>query len=352
VLPRAAQGLLLASIFLNPYIIYFNYSIMSESLFFTAQIFFLAFFIQYLAAPTLRALALASAGLAVLVRAAGWSLVRLLPILLVLAGGRARLNRTALVAALAIPCAATVAAGSTAKSLRFGSDSRTQAPRILFEKTMLFSAGPSPYPAGSAEDKLRALTEQQGGEVRNFIARVPTLVARTVLDTDYQGYLMTAYQWAMVMPAIADGKRFATEAQGERVVLKVAMKRISTVPAAYLKASLGNALFHWASLNNAMAYDAIVGMTQGQLRFPLVAADSQAFFPVLMTTKPHAFKLIASYVIVGVTALLGVLSVVCVASYAWMRWVRGKDDDLLRWPPTAASRPMATIFCWATSPSP
>jgi len=231
--PRWLIFAALIAVSLNPAIIQFHFSIMTESLFITALLWFLSGMIGVLTRPSWRhflILSIATGG-AIVVRPVGYSLVPVLAIAAAAAIWNDRDRSIALGLAAIVPLSLLILASAGISSAVHGKAQTSLAPQQLFSKSMLVSAGPSPYLLNDPRAAMWAFAEARGALPRTYLDQAPEVVRQQLLGP-YENFFANPFFHQAILPAakLASANGAATP---QTVVLDVALDRLMAAPIGY-----------------------------------------------------------------------------------------------------------------------
>ena len=234
-----------------PQIREFHASILSESVFLSLLVMFLALTVRFMDHPGWRAMvALAIvAGVATMVRRTGFAFVPVMLVMLLL-------MRSRFVAAALVPFAAILAADQIAVRAVHGDAASSLMGRHMFAKAALIDAAPAPPSADPVRRALDDQLEQRFAPIRAMLAEAPAHV-RAVLSLYYE----TCLQGGCADEARA-ATRASTEARQTAVMGSAGLARIRRAPWNFLALTR----MHYQSL-----------WTVNRLRHPTIAADLNAF---------------------------------------------------------------------------
>ena len=255
-----------------PQIREFHASILSESLFLSLLVVFLAFSVRFAYHPTwhLMVLVATAAGLNATVRRTGFALVPVMVLMVILQRQKLRGSQPSLffVAALA-PFLVIVGAEQAAAPVVHAGESSSLMGRHMFAKAALIDAPPAP----PSRDPVRAALDQHLQEdyapIRAFLASAPSDL-RAVLAIYYETCLQGGCvdRSRALMPDL-------NEAQQTEILGVAAMARIGRAPLAFARLTAMNYLSLW---------------TVDRLRHPDRAAALTAF---IASHRPMPFEKLA-----------------------------------------------------------
>ena len=257
-----------------PQIREFHASILSESLFLSLQVIFLALAVRFMHQPTWRLMVFAAiaAGMSAMVRRTGFSFVPVMLVMALLANAR---NPLLIVAAVA-PFAVIVGIERAVAPVIYAGEASSLTGRHLFAKAALIDAPVAPAAkatAGRPDDVVRLALDDQlenaYAPIRQMLASAPPHV-RAVL---------TIYYETCLQGGCADEARAAThelnEARQTAVMGAAGLARIRRAPMSFLKLTW----LHYRSL-----------WTFNRLRHPDTSAALNAF---LSTHRPLPYEELA-----------------------------------------------------------
>lgn len=262
--PWLALAVLIGSMAL-PQIREFHASILSESLFLSLVVVFLALSVRFMHHPTWRLMAMIAitAGVSATVRRTGFAFVPVMLVMVLLA----RVPRYFL-AAIA-PFAVIAGLDHAVTTMIHGGNASSLTGRHLFAKAALIEAPPAPSATDPVRRALDDQLEHAYAPIRQMLARAPSHV-RAVL---------TIYYETCLQGGCADQARAATgettEARQTDVMGNAGLARIRRAPLSFLQLTW----MHYGSL-----------WTVNRLRHPDIAADLNAF---LATHRPLPYEELA-----------------------------------------------------------
>jgi hypothetical protein len=326
---RTYATILAGLIAFNPFVIGFQFEIMSESFFISFEILMLCAVMAFAKDAKAAHLAAASlfTGLSIIVRAAGWSFVPMLPLcVLLLLPAPFEIGRRwrGYAAALTLPLVAVIGLTIAFQHAYFGADYRSAAPRSFFSKAMLVQEGASPYAQGSLEDRLWRLADDDGGAVRAYLASIGDPLARADWSARYQAYFTSKYETDRVLPYAVQAGQAPTVPAAERAVLTVALARLERAPFSYLGVAADGYIFQWLPVNDAMDYPALESLWRTRPPPLTGPADASIFAP----EKPGAFKVIMSWMECIGLGTLGLITLASIAFHARERWRKAPFDPI------------------------
>ena len=185
-------------LFLNPVFIYYHYSILTESVFFSFVVLIVSFIILVAKSP-LSYVSWAGLGFcigfSVLVRPVGYSFLPLIPLLFFLVSSIQRVFPFKGLSCGIIACAAVMISGFVAEQKIHGEERTSLLPLVVFAKGALVQAGPVPAGVGDAYAELWLRMEEDVEPVRRLLddaAEVNIAVDRH-LRQNYEVYLQYQY---------------------------------------------------------------------------------------------------------------------------------------------------------------
>ena len=270
VLPAAA---VMAGAMTTPAVAIVHTTILTESLFMSALLGFLALVVRFTRAPSLGAAAAASAlaGAAAAIRPTGLALLAVLAAMTATGWTRSAKPRWKAVAAAALPFVAIVATERVAARAIHGAEATTLAGRHLFAKAALLDADGE----RSFDDPLRARLQRRldadYAPIRRFLETTPADV-RPVLALYYESCLQGPCVPELGVSLPWGGARI------NAALRDVALARIARAPAAFARQTAANYRSLWSG---------------EKLRHPATAAALNAFFasPRRLPFEREAFAL-------------------------------------------------------------
>lgn len=273
--------ILLALLVINPMTIYFNYSILTESLFQSTLCLYLAYVLKSIRAPKawhFTALGL-SVGAMIAIRPVGFAI---LPVLVVAVLCAAYINGRKPWAGLALAVLsvfAVLALDRLAYSLHHDDARQSILGNVLFEKSAMLSAGPSPYPADDPRTQAWNMLEQdEPADARELIARAPS--------GPVSFFLMHSYEASLIFLYNSDRLREIADQMGipkSDLLAEVGSRRILANPAGFLHLPFQHYVANWQPFYRTTAKDSINDYIAQNGPFPMDNAlgyiDRNVFAP-------------------------------------------------------------------------
>lgn len=231
--PRWLIFVVLIAVSLNPAVIQFHFTIMTESIFDTALVWFLSSMIRAMTRGSMRDLLALSiaAGVAVVVRPVGYSLVPILAILAAVAFWNDKRRIVVIALAAFAPLAIFILAEAAVYNVVHGPDRTSLAPAHMFGKSMLVAPGSPPYAANDPRTALWTLADAEGAPARAYLAQAPQLVRRELL-VKYENLFYERYVPGIVTAA-ADAATGNSMPKSRALILGVSRDRLIADPLGY-----------------------------------------------------------------------------------------------------------------------
>jgi len=308
---HSGAGLVLLGILIiNPMTIYFNYSILSESLFQSATCVYLACLVQAIHGPKpwhFAALGM-TVGAMIAIRPVGFAL---LPILIVVVLCASYINGRRPWAGLALAVLGVtfvLLADRAAYDLRHDEPRESVLGNVLFAKSAMFAAGPSPYAPDDPRTEVWIILEEEGpADAREAISRAPFGPVSFFLMHSYEASLMFLYEKDRLQ-SIADQIGIPkTELMAE-----IGSRRILANPTGFLRLPLQHYVALWQPFYHAVTANDITAYIAQNGPFPV---DNALGYITRDVFDPPYARLIHSALAIGWLASILILA----ASILWLR---------------------------------
>lgn len=231
----------MAGIALTPDLRAYHASILTESLFLSGLLTFLAIAARFVRSPSWQS-AMAAAAVAMLTATVRRAAFAFLPVvaLMMLMRWRRVPSRAAMVAAAAVPVIAVLGAEALAVKAIHGAGATSLAGRHLFAKAALIDAEAAPPAADGRRARLQNALAVEFAPMRQLIARAPRdLRASLTLyyETCLQGPCVSALRESLALP----------EAATNELLAGVARERLIAAPSAFASLTAANYASLWTA---------------------------------------------------------------------------------------------------------